>query len=50
MLSAFEQYVERLAQREEHAGQLQELTAIIIGENRLAVVWRRLLHLGDFSK
>jgi hypothetical protein len=46
MLGAFESYVERLAEQEENAGELYALIAIVAEENRLAVVWRRLLRLG----
>jgi hypothetical protein len=46
MLGAFESYVECLAEQEENVGKLRALITIVVEENRLAVVWRRLLRLG----
>ena len=46
MLDAFTQYLERLAEQEEGVGELRELVEIFVKENRLAVLWRRLLLLG----
>jgi hypothetical protein len=45
MLDNFERYLESLAEREEDAVQLHELVELLAKENRLAVFWRRLLHL-----
>jgi len=46
MLDAFEKYLERLAEQEEGREEIRELVRILVEENRLAVLWRRLLFLG----
>jgi len=46
MLNAFEQYLEHLAEQEDGAREFNELIEIVARENRLAIVWRRLLRLG----
>jgi hypothetical protein len=46
LLNAFEQYLQHLAAQGESAGELHELVEVLIKENRLAVLWRRLLSLG----
>lgn len=46
MLDSFERYMERLAEREENLEELRQLIGILVAENRLAVLWRRLLVLG----
>jgi len=46
MLDAFEKHLERLAEQEEGREEIRELVRILVEENRLAVLWRRLLFLG----
>ncbi|GIX08262.1 MAG: hypothetical protein KatS3mg115_2665 [Candidatus Poribacteria bacterium] len=46
MLDAFQQYLERLAERPEAVGELRKLFQIAIAENRLAVLWRRFVLVG----
>lgn len=46
MLDAFTQYLEQLAERGEDAEKLRKVVEIIVCENRLAVLWRRLLRVG----
>jgi hypothetical protein len=54
MLDAFQQYLERLAEQPETIERLRELVELLISENRLAVLWRRVLrvaarHLGTLG-
>ena len=46
MLDAFDQYVAKLASHDEMQDVLRTVVNILITENRLAVLWRRLLLLG----
>ncbi len=46
MLDAFEQHLAGLAGREEGNSRLREVIGTLVRENRLAVLWRRLLLLG----
>jgi hypothetical protein len=46
MLNAFERDLEALAQWPEAPDRLQEILEVVVRENRLAVVWRRLLRVG----
>lgn len=46
MLDAFQHYMEGLAGRESRVEQLRTLLHILAFENRLAVLWRRVLSLG----
>ncbi len=46
MLDAFQQFVEDLATKKEDRSQWRRLLEIIVSENRLAVLWRRLLFIG----
>ncbi len=46
MLDAFQQFVEGLATTEEGGSQWRRLLDIIVSENRLAVLWRRVLRAG----
>lgn len=46
MLDIFERYLERLAEQEGSSEELRQLIKILVAENRLAVLWRRLLVLG----
>lgn len=46
MLSVFEGHLQRLVERENSAADLRELIEVLVTENRLAVLWRRLLLLG----
>jgi DNA-binding transcriptional ArsR family regulator len=45
MLDAFQQYLERLAERQEDIERLRQLVQILISENRLAVLFRRALRV-----
>jgi hypothetical protein len=49
MLNTFERHLEALAQRPEAPDRLQEVVEVVVRENRLAVVWRRLLRVGARS-
>jgi hypothetical protein len=49
MLNTFETHLEALAQRPEALDRLQEIVQVVVRENRLAVVWRRLLRVGTHS-
>jgi len=46
MLDAFQQYLEKLAEREDSIEKLRLLVQVIVSDNRLAVFWRRLLLAG----
>jgi len=46
MLDAFQQYLEKLAERKDSQEKLRLLVQVIVSENRLAVFWRRLLLAG----
>jgi hypothetical protein len=46
MLEAFERHLERLAACEENTSELNEIIEIVVRENRLAILWQRLLRLG----
>jgi hypothetical protein len=46
MLDAFQQYLERLAEQPEAVETLRELVQVLTSENRLAVLWRRILFVG----
>lgn len=46
MLDAFQRYLEKLAERPEAIDELRKLVQILVSENRLAVVWRRVLRVG----
>jgi hypothetical protein len=45
MLDAFQQCLERLAEQPEVIDRLRELVELLISENRLAVLWRRVLRV-----
>ncbi len=47
MLDAFQRYLEELAKKHDCIEQLRALVKIILSENRLAVLWSRLLLLGS---
>lgn len=47
MLYAFQRYLEELAKKHDRIEQLRVLVQIIASENRLAVLWRRLLIVGS---
>lgn len=46
MLDAFQQYLERLAEQQGGVEQLCKLLQILVSENRLAALWRRVLFVG----
>lgn len=46
MLDAFDRYLTSLAERDEEAAVLLDLVEFLVKQNRLAVLWRRLLLLG----
>ena len=46
LLNAFEQHLQHLAEQGECAEALHELVMVLVKENRLALLWRRLLFLG----
>lgn len=46
MLDAFQQYLEKLAEQPEAIDELRKLVQILVSENRLAVLWRRVLCVG----
>jgi len=46
MLETFTRYVEELTAQVDRADQVRKLVRVIVVENRLAVLWRRLLQLG----
>jgi hypothetical protein len=46
MLDIFQRFLEKLAACPENEGKLRALIGILISENRLAVIWRRLLLAG----
>ena len=46
MLNVFEEHLEHLAAQEDRRGEIRELIEVLVRENRLAVLWRRLLFLG----
>ena len=46
MLDTFERHFEHLAEQEESAEEIRGLVEVLVKENRLAVLWRRLLLLG----
>ena len=47
MLNAFQDFLEELAAQEDKKNELRRIIEIIVTENRLAVVWRRLLIAGS---
>jgi hypothetical protein len=47
MLDTFQQYLEELAKQQGRIQKLRELVKIIVSENRLAVLWSRLLIAGS---
>jgi len=47
MLDTFQRYIEELAKKQDRIEQLRMLVQIIISENRLAVLWGRLLISGS---
>lgn len=46
MLDAFQQHLERLAGQENSVEELDKLLHILVSENRLAALWRRVLFVG----
>ncbi len=47
MLNAFQDFLEELAAQEDKRNELRSVIEVIVAENRLAVVWRRLLIAGS---
>ena len=47
MLNAFQDFLEELAAQEDKRNELHSIIEVIVAENRLAVVWRRLLIAGS---